>query len=109
MNWERINEFVQAWAAERSWPADLKGITVTLVDFESEEDCRFFYPDRTQLAQKAFTSALAKFARGRRARTEHATVTPAQYQVWLVAEKLQDTPENRGQFIESRYKLLSLG
>jgi hypothetical protein len=108
MNWEKVNEFVQAWAAEQALPSDLKGRTLTLVDFESETDCEFFYPGRTQLSQKAFTSALAKFARARHARTEHITITQGHYQAWLAAEKLEDTEQNRGRFIESRYKVLTL-
>ncbi len=108
MNWEKVNEFVEAWAAERALPADLKGRTLTLVDFESEEDCQFFYPGRTLLSQKAFTSALARFARARHARTEHAAITRGHYRLWLVAEKLDDTEENRGRFIESRYKVLTV-
>ena len=108
MNWEKVNEFVEAWAAEQALPADLKGRTLTLVDFESEEDCQFFYPGRTLLSQKAFTSALARFARARHARTEHATITQGHYRVWLLAEKLDDTEENRGRFIESRYKVLTV-
>jgi len=108
VNWTKVNEFVEAWAAEQKLPADLKGRTLTLVDFENEEDCQFFYAGRTQLGQTAFTSALARFARARRGRTEHVTITQGHYQAWLAAEKLDDTEENRGRFIESRYKVLSL-
>jgi hypothetical protein len=87
-------------------PQDFKGKTLTLVDFGSEEDCAFFYPGRTLLAQKAFTSALSKFARARHARTQHITINRDHYQHWLLAEKQQDLEENRGRFIESRYKIL---
>lgn len=108
MNWQTISQFVEAWATEHALPPDLKGRTLTLVDFESEQDCQFFYPDRNQLAQKAFTSALARFARARHARTEHVTITPDHYRAWLSAEKQDDTQEARTRFIESRYRLLSL-
>ena len=106
MNWEKVNEFVVAWAADQGLPQNFNGRTLTLVDFETEEDCRFFYPDRTHLAQKAFTSALAKFARSRHARTEHVTTTPDHYRAWLLAEQGEDTDENRGRYIESRYRVL---
>lgn len=109
MNWLKINEFVEAWAAARELPADLKDRTLTLVDFESESDCGFFYPGRTLLAQKAFTSALAKFARARRARTEHVTITPEHYRHWLLAERAEDSEENRGRYIESRHQVLPPG
>ena len=106
MNWQKVNEFVEAWAAERALPANLRGHTLTLVDFESVADCDFFYPGRTLLAQKAFTSALAIFARARQARTEHVTINPEHYHHWLLAERAEDSEENRGRFIESRYRLI---
>ena len=106
MNWEKVNEFVEAWAKQQALPQDFKGKTLTLVDFESEADCAFFYPGRTGLAQKAFTSALSKFARARHGRTEHITINRGHYEHWLVAEKIEDTEENRGRFIESRYKVI---
>jgi hypothetical protein len=109
MNWQKVNEFVEAWAAERALLADLRGHTLTLVDFESEEDCGFFYPGRTLLAQKAFTSALAKFARARHARTEHVTINPDHYRHWLLAERAEDSEENRGRYIESRYQVIAFG
>ena len=87
-------------------PDDFKGRTLTLVDFENEADCAFFYPGRTLLAQKAFTSALSKFARVRHARTEHITINRGHYEHWLLAEKREDSAENRGRFIESRYKVV---
>jgi hypothetical protein len=108
MNWQKVNEFVEAWAAERALPASLKGRALTLVDFASESDCAFFYPGRTLLAQKAFTSELARFARARQARTEHVTINPEHYRHWLLAERAEDSAENRGRFIESRYQVLPL-
>ena len=109
MNWQQVNKFVEAWAAERALPANLKGHTLTLVEFESDTDCAYFYPHRTLLAQKAFTSALAKFARGRQARTEHVTINPEHYRHWLLAEGAEDSVENRERFIESRYQVLPVG
>lgn len=108
MNWEKIGEFVKEWAVAQGLPADLRGRALTLVDFESEEDCGYFYAGRTLLAQKAFTSALAKFARARHARTEHITINRGHYEIWLAAEQEDDTEENRNRFIESRYKVLPL-
>lgn len=106
MKWEQLSEFVETWAAGRGLPADMGGRALTLVDFASEADCAFFYPDRDLVSQKAFTMALAKFARARHARTEHVTIHPEQYRGWLDSEKLEDAPEHRERFIESRYRLL---
>ena len=106
MNWQKVNEFVESWTEEHGLPPDLKGRTLTLVVFEKEEDCQFFYPDRTELAHKAFTSALTRLARGRHARTENVTITPEHYRAWLLGEQEDDSEENRSRYIESRYQLL---
>ncbi len=108
MNWQKVNEFVEAWAQQQALPENFNGRTLTLVDFESEADCEFFYPGRTVLSQKAFTSALAKFARARHARSEHIIINRGHYEHWLMAEKQEDSQENRTRFIESRYKVLPL-
>lgn len=107
MNWEKVHEFVDAWVHDRGLPADMSGKAMILVDFEDEKDCEFFYPGRDMISHKAFTSALAKVARGRKARTEHSTIHREHYSAWLLAEKLEDSVENRARFIESRYQILS--
>jgi hypothetical protein len=107
MNWENVNAFVQAWVTRRGLPADMAGMSLVLVDFESEADCDFFFPGRDMVSHKAFSMALAKLARGRGARTEHSTVHREHYRAWLAAEKMEDSAENRAGFIESRYKALS--
>jgi hypothetical protein len=108
MNWEKVNEFVDAWVAGHRWPADMAGKALVLVDFASEADCDFFYPGRDMVSHKAFSMALAKLARERNARTEHATIHRGHYHAWLAAEKLEDSPENRDRFIDSRYQILPI-
>ena len=106
MNWIKVNEFVEEWARIKQIPSDLRGKTLSLVDFENEGDCHFFYPDRTLHAQEVFTSALARFARARHGRTERRVVTPDHYRAWLLGEKTLDSTETRVRFIESRYEVL---
>ena len=107
MNWENVNTFVRDWVERRGLPADMTGMSLVLVDFQSEEDCGYFYPGRDMVSHKAFSMALAKLARERGARTEHATIHREHYRAWLAAEKAEDTAENRGAFVESRYKVIS--
>lgn len=106
MKWEQLSEFVEAWAGSHGLPADMSGRSLILVDFASEADCGFFYPERDLVSQKAFTLALAKLARSRNARTEHVVINPDQYRAWLAAEKREDSVASRESFIESRYRLL---
>jgi hypothetical protein len=107
MNWEKVNEFTEAWAADRGLPADMAGMSLVLADFENEADCDFFFPGRDLISHKAFSMALAKLARERGARTEHSMLHREHYRAWLAAEKMEDSNENRAGFIESRYKVLS--
>ena len=106
MNWENVNAFVRTWVEQRGLPADMSGMSLVLVDFQNEADCDFFHPGRDMVSHKAFTMALAKLARERGARTEHSVIHQDHYRAWLVAEKLEDSAENRDAFIESRYKVL---
>jgi glycine/D-amino acid oxidase-like deaminating enzyme len=106
MNWQNVNAFLQTWSEQRGLPADMNGMSLVLVDFQNEADCDYFYPGRDMVSHKAFTMALAKLARERGARTEHATVHREHYRAWLAAEQVVDTAENRDAFIESRYKVL---
>ena len=108
MNWENVNTFVRDWVEHRGLPADMTGMSLVLVDFQSEEDCGFFYPGRDMVSHKAFSMALAKLARERGARTEHSTIHRDHYRAWLVAEKAEDSAESRDAFIESRYKVLTV-
>ena len=106
MNWEKVNEFLDTWVARHGLPADMSAMSLVLVDFESEADCDFFYPGRDMVSHKAFSMALAKLARERNARTEHAMIHREHYRAWLASEKAEDSAENREHFIESRYKVL---
>ena len=107
MNWEKVNEFLDVWVARHGLPADMTAMSLVLVDFENEADCDFFYPGRDMVSHKAFSMALAKLARERNARTEHAMIHREHYRAWLAAEKAEDSAENRERFIASRYKVLS--
>lgn len=106
MNWEKVNEFVDAWVARHGLPADMGAMSLVLVDFANEADCDFFYPGRDVVSHKAFSMALAKLARERGARTEHAMIHREHYRAWRAAENVEDSAENRDRFIESRYKVL---
>ena len=108
MNWENVNTFVRDWVRQRGLPADMTGMSLVLVDFQCEGDCDYFYPGRDMVSHKAFSMALAKLARERGARTEHSAIHRDHYRTWLVAEKADDTAENRDAFIESRYRVLTV-
>lgn len=105
MNWEKVNEFVLPWATRHGLPQDMAGMSIVLVDFQSELDCAFFYPGRDMVSHKACTMGIAKLARDRGARTLHSTILPEHYRAWLAAAKRVDSEESREEFIESRYKI----
>ena len=95
------------WADQRGLPTQLKGRWLELVDFDTEEDCRFFYPERDLLSHRAFLNAVARLAQGRGARPRHVRISPEHYRVWRDSEQREDTEEGRSSFIESRYRTMS--
>ncbi|HZR21893.1 MAG TPA: hypothetical protein VFE51_31720 [Verrucomicrobiae bacterium] len=99
---------MEEWAVQHGLPTNLRGKQLLLVDFEDDQACAFFYPGRTHFSQNAFLVALAQFVRRRHGRTSRVTITPDQYQAWLLAEKLPDSEETRQKFIESRYRVEAL-
>lgn len=107
MNWEKVSDFLDLWVTRHGLPEDMTAMSLVLVDFQNDADCDFFYPGRTMVSHTAFTMALAKLARERHARTEHAVIHREHYRAWLAAERTEDSAENRERFIESRYKVLS--
>jgi hypothetical protein len=107
MKWNDVSAFAVTWAEQHGLPVKLKGQWLELVDFDTEEDCRFFYPERDLLSHRAFLNALARLAQGRGARTRRVRISPDHYRPWLDAEHHEDTRERRSSFIESRYRTMS--
>lgn len=107
MNWNDVSLFAATWAQQRALPDKLDGCWLELVDFDTEEDCRFFYPERDLLSHRTFLNAIARLAQRRGARTRHVRISPEHYRLWRTSEQREDTKEERGAYIESRYRVLS--
>lgn len=105
MAWTDAKTVAERWVRERL-PADLSGKRLELVNFDSDDDARFFFPDRTAEFQRMVNSAIARQARKRKARTNYVVVTPAEYLEICSKDGIQDTPEERLAFIEACHRVL---
>ncbi|WP_395753344.1 hypothetical protein [Prosthecobacter sp.] len=100
MAWKDAKAEGTKWADEKL-PADLRGQVLQLVNFETDFDSRFFYPDRSAQYHSMITNAIARNARKRGAKTVYATITPSAYMEWQTGQGKEDSKELRLKFIES--------
>ncbi|WP_395736298.1 hypothetical protein [Prosthecobacter sp.] len=104
MAWKDAKAEGTKWAAEKL-PENLRGNVLQLVNFESDSDSRFFYPDRSAQYHSMITNAIARNARKRGAKTVYATITPGAYIDWRTGQGKEDSKELRLEFIESCHLL----
>ena len=76
MTWQNAKKIADDWIEENLGP-DLRGKLVQFPAFESDSDCRFFYSDRTATFHRMITTAIARVARKRGAKTIYVTTRPA--------------------------------
>lgn len=105
MAWTDAKTVAERWAQDRL-PLDLRGKRLELVNFDNDEEARFFYPDRTAEFQRMVNSAIARIARKRGAKTNYVVVTPADYLEICAEEGLKDSPEDRLAYIEACHRIL---
>jgi hypothetical protein len=94
------------WVAGARLPPDLSGRTVQLVVFESEEDCRYFYPRRAMKWQQQVNTYISRALRGRKGKIVRVAVTQTGYREWL--GRRGDTLELRREYADRFQKLLDL-
>ena len=104
MAWTDAKAIAERWAQDRL-PEDMSGKRLELVNFDSDEDARFFYPKRTAEFQRMINSAIARIARKRKARTSYVLISPNEY--WDICEKegLNDSQEERLSFVEACHRI----
>ena len=107
MNWSEVNAFAADWAVKQRLPDKLAGRWLELVDFDTDEDCQYFYPGRDLLSHRTFLNAVARLAQRRGARTRHVRFSPDHYPLWRESERREDKEEERSDYIESRYRVMS--
>lgn len=82
-----------------------KGRMFQLVTFETEEDCRFFYPRRSADWQRQVNAFIARELRSRYSvRVQRLAISPADYHAWLNGRA--DAVDLRRQFADDQQHLL---
>lgn len=100
MTWQESKDIAQQWV-DNNLAEDLRDQVLQLVSFDTDRDSRFFYPDRTAKDHAQITTAIARQARKRKAKTVYATITAERYREWLNTQGLTDTAMKRSEYIES--------
>lgn len=76
-------EAAEKWLKDFRIPEAIDGRTVDLVAFTSDEECRFFYPQRTALWQQKVNRQVAIAVRRRGGKVWRTELTRARYFAWL--------------------------
>jgi hypothetical protein len=103
---ENAKQAADLWISRQDLAADLRGRVVQLVVFGSEQDCRFFYPRRAIEWQQQVNTYISRNCRGRKAKIQRVTLTPAMYDEWRGRERRDDNEEARREFADSFQKLI---
>lgn len=105
MAWMDAKDVAQEWV-DKNLPTNLRGQVLQLVRFDSDTDSRFFYANRTATYHHMVTTAIARAARKRGARTNYVTITPDRYREWLSGQSKQDDDATRLAYIEGCHYLV---
>lgn len=100
---ENSKSAAEDWIRAFLGDADLKGQVVRVPAFESEEDCRFFYPRRALGWQQQVNTFVSRAVRKRGGKVERVVLDPVAYAG--LTRSGEDTAETRRQWVESRVGL----
>ncbi len=106
MSAENAKDAAQSWVASAGLPEDLRGRTVQLVTFTSDEDCRFFYPRRALLWQQQVNTYISRAVRGRKAKVMRVTLTPEMFYAWMREQTHPPVGDSKRSYADSFQKLL---
>jgi glycine/D-amino acid oxidase-like deaminating enzyme len=105
MSWQRAKAVAARWCDEHL-DSELKAKLVQLVSFPDDATCRFFYSDRDAGFHRMITTAIAREARQRGAKTIYVPVTLADFEAWRRRSARADSEQARTEFIESCHRVL---
>lgn len=103
--WQDARTIGVQWVVETRAGSNLAGQIILLPDFESDEDCRFFYTDRAIAFHRMVLKAAGRFARTSGYKLVKHIVTQKDYRAWLREKSLTDSPEERLRFIQAQAKI----
>jgi hypothetical protein len=103
VSYQNAKDAAATWLANAALPEDLRGRVLNLATFETEEDCRFFYPRRALAWQHMLNTAIRKGVLWRKAKIKRVILTRELYEEWRGARP--DTPELRREFADSHTRL----
>jgi hypothetical protein len=79
MNWQEAKVEAVKILDGLGAPGEMKGITLGLVDFASEDDCRHFYSERSLGEHRLLNTAIARAVRERGGVVRRTVITPGMF------------------------------
>jgi hypothetical protein len=98
VTWQDARSIALKWLDDMQADPDLAKI-ILLPDFVNDEDCRFFFSDRSLAFHRMILKAAARDARRRGIKTVVHKITPKQYRSELRFTKQQDSAKERAHFV----------
>jgi hypothetical protein len=92
--------------AQLQFPQPASRSQLQLVTFESDEDCRFFYPRRALRWQRQVNTYISRALRPKGIRVRRLSVSPSEYDQWRGSRS--DTPELRRTFVDQKIRFEAL-
>jgi hypothetical protein len=101
---QNAKDAADEWVARARLPEKGDGRKLRLVTFQSDEDCRFFYPRRAMEWHRQVNTYISRALRPRGIRVERLCITPEDYRGWLGGRG--DTLDLRREYADGLQKLL---
>jgi len=106
VSWQEAKTAAQEWAEAAGFAGELRGRMLLLPSFDSDEDCRFFLPDRGLGFHRMMVKAAARTARKAGAQVIPVLVRPKDYRGWLRAGEIEDSPARRAEYLKDKTKVV---
>lgn len=101
MTWQSAQATAEGYLRRLQLPKSLKGVTIQLADYESDEDLKFLKGQKEWSLEfhRMVNKAMARLLKKRGANIRFVTVSMVAYFSWLARYDLKNTAANRAQFI----------
>jgi hypothetical protein len=99
VTWQDARSIALKWIDEQLRHADANAKILLVPDFISDEDCKFFVPDRSLAFHRMILKAASRDARRRGVKLVPHKITPRDYQREIRFLKLEDSPEERAHYL----------
>jgi hypothetical protein len=105
VTWQDARALAQTWLEDIGAGTGIGNI-ILLPDFEDEEDCRFFIPDRSLAFHRMILKAAGRMARPEGWKVVKHLVREKDYRRDLREKNFEDTPEHRANYFNAQARIV---